>query len=330
LSAGPAVSASTWRDVDEEIWGASRLASDAAEAYARRAMRDWMDRVRRRTEEVFIPWYLDYWTQQWIAIKLSWYEIGREEGDPAPAQRLATYLQEEYDSRVLRAVARQSDPYAIRDAASRMYLELLTEQLGGLPQRFGIPPAAFRDRLAAIPAIRVPGAPQHDTSLLNLIDSGHLAESRAYAALLRQADTSSADRGPGDTGEELRPVAKIAADGLTATLAVSGGSAAAAAAVGGPAGLLISVGAFGWGAYAHERDRPALEEKLRGALDSALRAMWRHLVEDPRTGVTAPLRHMSGQIEQGVSAPWVPPPTGPATPEASASGAVPGDALPGM
>ena len=304
------VSASTWRDVDEEIWSASKLAAGESEAYARGAMGEWMEKVRQRTEAVFVPWYLDYWTQQWVSVKVAWYELSQEEGDPSSATRLAAYLQGKYEYKVLQPVEQEADPHGIRDAASVMYLQLVSEKLRGLPNRYGIPPEEFRSRLAAIPAIDIPGDPERSASLSILVHSGRsgrVTTSPAYAALVRQIETSGENIGGDDTTGEFHPVAKIAADKLVGTMAVRGGAAAAAAVVGGPAGVLISVGAFGLGAYAYERDKPALEARLRDSLDSALQEIWRYMVEDPRTGVTAPFRHMSARIERGVSVPYATP-----------------------
>lgn len=299
----PLVSASTWRDVHEEIWNASRLAAEESEAYARFAMDEWMDKVRKRTEEAFVPWYLSYWTQQWISVKVAWYESNQEEGEPSASKRLAAYIQKEYESRVLLPVTQESDPREIRDTASEMYVKLVSEQLQGIPNRFDIPSEEFHRRLAAIPAIAIQGDPTHSISLSVLIDSGPVTTRTAYAELVRQIETGGEDRGGGDTTDELHPVAEIAANKLSSTVAVRGGAAAAAAAVGGPVGILISLGALGWGAYTHERDRPALETRLRECLDTASQEIWRYMVEDPRAGVTAPVRHMSAQIESGV---WVP------------------------
>ena len=278
-----------------------------SEAYARVAMGEWMHDVRQRTEEAFVPWYLDYFTQQWVSIKVAWYELNHGKDGPSAAERLAGYLQEEYNSRVLQPASQETDPSEIRDTASTMYLQLLSEQLRGLPSRFGISPEEFRGRLAVIPAIDIPGDPEHSVSLSVLVQSGRVTANSAYTELVRQIEISRGAHGGGNATDELHHVAKIAADKLAGTVAVRGGAAAAAAAVGGPAGILISIGAFGWGAYMHERDKPALEAQLRDSLDDALQEMWRYMAEDPRTGVTAPVRHMSARIERGVSVPYAAP-----------------------
>ena len=53
------------------------MAYEESEDYAQRAMGEWMEKVRRQTEEAFVPWFLSYWTQQWISIKVAWYGSNR-------------------------------------------------------------------------------------------------------------------------------------------------------------------------------------------------------------------------------------------------------------
>ena len=91
-------------------------------------------------------------------------------------------------------------------------------------------------------------------------------------------------------------MAEQAAETLVAKLALSGGAGVAAAAVGGVAGLAISLGAAGFGAIAHESERPAMEAQLREDLNSALDAMWHSLMDDPVTGVMAGVYRIQVQI----------------------------------
>ena len=74
------VKPATWRAIDEQILDASVCARHESEAYARVAMDDWRLRVRQRTEDVFIPWYSSYWTQQWMATRVGWYKLQYTEG----------------------------------------------------------------------------------------------------------------------------------------------------------------------------------------------------------------------------------------------------------
>ena len=82
------VSAGTWRQVDQDIAGASRSAEDLARQHALEAMQRWLVLVQRQTDDEFIPWFYGYWTQQWLSFKVSWYKLGADEDDPT-VRRLA-------------------------------------------------------------------------------------------------------------------------------------------------------------------------------------------------------------------------------------------------
>ena len=92
-------------------------------------------------------------------------------------------------------------------------------------------------------------------------------------------------------------MARQASEKLLSRLAISGGASAASAALGGVAGLVISLGVAGFGVIAHENERPEMEAQLREILSTALDDMWHNLMEDPATGVMAGVYYISGQIE---------------------------------
>jgi hypothetical protein len=86
-----------------------------------------------------------------------------------------------------------------------------------------------------------------------------------------------------------------------AKLAISSGASAAAAAVGGVAGMVISLGAAGFGVIAHENERSEMEAQLREELNPALDDMWHSLMEDPVIGVMGGVNHIAEQIEGSVA-----------------------------
>ena len=156
VEAPPARLPDSTRDVaaiDEQIYNASVYARHEAGACARVAMDEWLWRVRQRTEEVFIPWYTGYWTQQWIAIKVTWYQLNEDEGEPDPEERLSSYLQEQFYTQVLEPVSSFVDPHVVMEHATTSYLRELKDALDPLPARYQIPVAAFNRHLEAIPAI---------------------------------------------------------------------------------------------------------------------------------------------------------------------------------
>jgi hypothetical protein len=304
----PHVSASTWQQVDDDIAAASRVAWESAENFARGLMDGWMRRVRELGEEDFIPWYTGYWTQQWLSIKVAWYKMGDGgsdgdgDGNDASVRRLAAYLQEEYAERVLEPASEEIDPDVVTEQATNLYVKLLAEQLQGMPRRHGVPRAQFERRLKALSAIAAatPAAP--DASLYDLVHSQPVGRLPAYASLLARLHEGRSRVVAGPVAARISPIAERAARKLIDQMAISGGASAAAAAVGGVAGMVLSLGAAGVGAIAHAQEKPALEAQLRATLDSAQTAMWRQLVDDPDTGVLAGIKHIADQIELGLGA----------------------------
>jgi hypothetical protein len=285
---------STWRQVDSDIGAASAAATGPAMNDARGSMERWRGLVRKRTEADFIPWFTGYWTQQWLAMKVAWYKLSAEEGTD-PAARLAAYLQEQYHDRVLEPVVKEIDPDVVRGQATKRYVQLLARQLQEIPRRYGVPVDQFDRRIKDIPAIAPD--PAHRASLYEIVHTDPLARLPAYVALVAQIRKAAGGTGTGPSDARISPVAKRVSEKLMARLATSGGASAAAAAVGGVPGVMISLGAAGFGAVALEKERPEMEAQLRENLNAALDDMWLRLVEDPTTGVMAEVHYLSEQIE---------------------------------
>lgn len=297
----------TWWRVDRDISAASLAAQGPARNYAGGYMERWRDRVRQRSEADFIPWFTGYWTQQWLAVKVAWYKLSVGEGADPAVRQLATYLQEQYNRRVLEPVAREIDPDVVRTSVTTLYIRLLGEQIQGIPRRYGIPPDQFERRLKDIPAIVPVPTAMHGASLYQIVHADPVAGLPAYAALIDQIRKEADGPGAGPSDARISPAAKRVSEELMARLAISGGASAAAAAVGGVAGMVISLGAAGFGVIAHESERPEMEAQLREDLNAALDDMWHTLMEDPATGVMAGVNHIAGQIEGSVAKVLAPP-----------------------
>jgi len=293
----------TWRAIDEQIYSASVYARHESEVYARVVMDEWLWRVRQRTEAVFIPWYTGYWTQQWIAIKVSWYQLQDDEGEATPEARLVSYLQEQFNTQVLEPVSSFVDPQTVMEQATVSYLRELKGKLDPLPARYHVPVAAFNQHLEAIPAIAGTGVPQQDASLYEVLQTADLPDAAAYESLLGQIAAVNGSFTPTPSADRLAVVATRAINKLLGTLPVRGGATAASTLVGGIWGMLISTGAAAWGVVEHENDKPVMEAQLRENLNIALEVMWQGLVEDEQFGVTALVHHISTHIEAAVFQP---------------------------
>jgi hypothetical protein len=295
------ISEDTWWQVDRDISAASLAARGPAKNYARGFMESWKGRVHQRTEADFIPWFTSYWTQQWLAVKAAWYKLNNGEGMDPAVRQLATYLQEQYNKRVLDPVAREIDPDVVRVRATTLYIQLLGDQLQSIPRRYGIPPDRFDQRLRNIQAINLAPPAAQSASLYQIVYADPVTRLPAFVALIDRVRKEAGGAGAGPSDARVSPLAKVVSEKLMAKLAISGGASAAAAVVGGVAGMAISIGAAGFGVIAHESDRSEMEAQLREELNPALDDMWHSLMEDPDIGVLGGVNHIAEQIEGSVA-----------------------------
>jgi hypothetical protein len=291
------IAESTWRQVDRGIVAASQAATGQTKNYARDAMERWMVLVYQRTDADFIPWFTGYWTQQWLAVKVAWYKLSAGgEKDPV-VNRLALYLREQYQDRVLEPVAKEIDPGLIMEQATKLYVRLLGEQLQGLPQRYGVPLAQFEQRLKGIPAIALGPSPTHNVSLYLIVHADPIDRLPAYAALVDRIHSAPGGAGTWSSDAGILSVTKQTSEILATELASRGVSSAVAAVAGGAAGMVISLSAAGFSAIVRESERPETEVRLRQSLNAAFNEEWLDLMWNPDTGVLAGVYYLSGQIE---------------------------------
>jgi hypothetical protein len=291
------VSQSTWRQVDREIVSASQQAAEQAKLFARGSMEHWRTRIYAQTEEKFIPWFSNYWTQEWLSMKVSWYTISAGGEQDASAKRLAAYLLEQYKERVLAPVAVEIDPDAILGQATAFYVQILGQQLQVIAQRHGVPMAQLNGRTQKIPAIALGPPPARDASLYQVVSTEPLNTLPAYAALINKIHTAGGDKGIASTDAGMAPVAKRASRRMEAEMAPRGAASAVAAAAGKLAGALISLGMAGIRAVIQANDRPDSEALIRESLGTSFDKAWLKLVQNPTTGVMAGTLYMAGQIE---------------------------------
>ncbi|MBF6037528.1 hypothetical protein H8F22_01415 [Pseudomonas sp. P154a] len=304
------VSDSTWHQVDREIVEASQSATEQTRIYSRGAMDYWRTRVYQLTEENFIPWFSSYWTQEWLSMKVSWYTISAKGEQDASAKRLAEYLLEQYQQRVLAPVAVEIDPDAILGQATAFYVDILQEELQKISKRHGIPMAQLNGRIQKIPAIALGPPPARNASLYQVVHTAPLNSLPAYAALIDKIHKAGGDKGVGSTDTAMAPVAKRASQRMEAEMAPRGAASAVAAAAGKLAGGLITVGVAGVRALIQAADRPDSEALIRSSLGNTFDKAWLKLVQNPTTGVMAGTLYMAGQIEGNLAASAAPPSVG--------------------
>ena len=152
------VATPTWERVGSELRQLADAAGQAAYEYAQEAMGTWFRRVSSLTDSEFVPWATDYWTHQWLSLKLAWYHSGDSagNGDAAALARLTDHLEDEYRSQVLEPAAAAIDPRQVMDEASSLYANALVSGVRELQQRHALPRRQFAAWLAGIPLIASP------------------------------------------------------------------------------------------------------------------------------------------------------------------------------
>lgn len=301
------ISPSTWQQVDREIIQASQSATEQTKIYAHGAMDYWRTRVYELTEQNFIPWFSSYWTQEWLSMKVSWYTISAKGEQDATEKRLAAYLLEQYQEKVLAPVAVEIDPDAILSLAAAFYVDILKEELQKISQRHGVPMAQLNGRIQKIPAIALGPPPARDASLYQVVHTEQLNTLPAYAALIDKIHKAGGDKGVGSTDTAMAPVARRASQRMEAEMAPRGAASAVAAAAGKLAGGLITVGVAGIRALIQSADRPDSEALIRSSLGNTFDKAWTKLVQNPTTGVMAGTLYMAGQIEGSLAQSAEPP-----------------------
>jgi hypothetical protein len=279
------VSESNRWQIDYDISVASLAATGLAKDYARASMGKWRDRAHQRTEGDFIPWFTGYWTQEGLVFRIAWYKLKAEEGTASARERLAAYLQQQYQDQVLHRVAQEIDLNVIREQATKLYIHFLDEQLMESQRHGGVPRDQFDQRLKDIAAIALASPPFRSASLYQVIHANSMTGLPAYTAMIDQIQKDARATIAVLLEAQISPVANRSGETSMNKLAISGGTSAVAAAFGGITGILISLGAAGVEAVAHENERPIMEALLRENLNAALDDMYFSFMEDHETGV---------------------------------------------
>ncbi|MCE4056823.1 hypothetical protein [Pseudomonas sp. Au-Pse12] len=296
------VSPATWRQVNNELLDASRRATAQAEVYAQGSMEHWRTRVYQQTDEQFIPWFSGYWTQEWLSLKVGWYSLNDRGDAGQSSRRLAAYLQEQYQERVLAPVAREIDADAITGEAMEFYVQLLRQQLAQISSRYPLPASQLDQHLGQVLAIDLGPAAEQRASLTQLVRVEPIARLPAYGPLLQRIRGAPATE-QGAPAPGVSQVAQVTSDKLQAQFAARGVAGAVAAAVGRVAGALISVGVAGVRALVQDHDREGLQAQTRRDLGAAFDQAWSRQLHDPEHGIMAGVYYLGRQIESQLQAP---------------------------
>lgn len=125
-----------WSAVDPAIRKVFIQAGEQAEQVATKAVHDWVNELRKRAKDEFIPWYFGYWNQQALALKAAGYHVmstdaaqGMFGKQPTASEQIEKIVEEAFMSRVLQPATAQLKIEAITKEAVQVYLSVLNRDL---------------------------------------------------------------------------------------------------------------------------------------------------------------------------------------------------------
>lgn len=294
-----------WRGVDAEIQQVFSEARDKARATARARLDAWHAELMGRVESDFLPWYFGFWNQEWRDLKAAGYLAADWAGFTDAEQAMMADFRDAFATRVMPPAETQLRMEAIARESLTVYLDHAREHLPEIPTEYGVPRDDWQQHLAHI-GLQLRQADSQDqqvpTSLKGLVTVGAVGTT---AVLLRGGSAMS--RLGAVTGR-LLPRAGVSAGetalvagGVRTQVARVGGRQAAktGSRVGGRVlGLAALVGFLAWDAYDYAQTEAELRPKLRERLGAYLKGVSDRMLEDPDSGVLAPVREVEVRVRE--------------------------------
>ena len=134
-----------WSAVDKSVRDVFMRAGTKAEAYAKQAVHEWTNDLRRRAETDFIPWYFGYWNQQAMALRAIGFHLmntpaaeGLFGKQPEANKQIEDMVEKAFVSRVLQPATAQLKIEALTRDAVTVYLDALNEGLKAVQADYNI------------------------------------------------------------------------------------------------------------------------------------------------------------------------------------------------
>ncbi|MEF8792862.1 hypothetical protein [Thiohalorhabdus sp.] len=292
-----------WPEVAGAIQQVFSEARDRARRTARTRLDAWHAELMGRVKSDFLPWYFDFWNQEWRDLKATGYLAADWAGLTAADKAMLADFRDAFSVRVMPPAETQLRMEAIAREALGVYLAHAREELPEIPKEYGVPREDWQEHMANI-GLQLQQASTQDeqvpTTLKGLVTfgaagttavilRGSSALSRVGAAAGRWSPRAAA--GAGETA--------LVGTALRGRVARTGGRQAAktSARVGGRIlGVAALAGFLAWDVYDYRRTEAELRPKLRQRLDAYLRQVSERMLADPETGVLAPVQEVQGRV----------------------------------
>lgn len=279
------VSIVDWRAVDDRVKRSLEQAHAKAERYAEVEVEAWIQELRARVDEDFLPWWFGYFQQQSVMLKAAGYWVldtplveglaGRQE--PMEA-RLEALVEREFNARVLQPKSAQLRIEKIARKTIEVYLVEVQSELNKVQVEFKVGNQDWGRYLAGLPVtVTTLEANRQVGLVMKAVGVGGgaaaLTLGRALTGRVRAMMARGVQRGFIEDGMRM------------------GGRAVAR-----NAGWWIAVGCFAWDLADHYRCVQQNLPVLRRSLGVFLDELQEQVLRDQRCGILVVL----GEVQAGV------------------------------
>lgn len=284
------VSIVDWRAVDLAVRRSLEHAYDKAARHAETEVQAWVDELRTRVGEDFLPWWFGYFNQQALMLRAVGYRCmdtplveGLAGKQPSMEERLESLVEKAFHARVLQPESAQLRIGKITRRSVEVYLYEVQSELRKIRVEFRVRPQEWDRYLGGLPAMVLTLQANRQVPLVvkgvsagsgaGALMIGRALGSRVHALVLRRAERGFMEHG-----------------------AMMGSRA-----VGRYAGGWIAAGCLVWDLADHHRtvvqNRPVLARSLGTFLDE----LEEQVLRDPRCGVLGVLGEVQREVMQEVS-----------------------------
>lgn len=284
-----------WTGVEADVMKAMTEAREAAHEHASEELGTWIQEVNTRIEERFLPWYFGYWTQKGIGFRAIGYWLAERESvervigeQPSMNQQITSYIQDEFEKRVLRPAISQRELEAITQNTMHVYFASSQGRLSDIQARYDIPRAEWEGYLADMAGLATGGKPDTTpVTLKTVYASTGVGGIVATTAMIDNIRKMMQHVG-------MKHGASHAAATTSKTAAKTAGKTGATIKSKwlGPVFFLV----LGWDVADHYRSRKVDEPILRENFDDYLAQMHAILLNDSEAGVMGVIHAVETQL----------------------------------
>ncbi|HKJ89208.1 MAG TPA: hypothetical protein VKA48_11965, partial [Gammaproteobacteria bacterium] len=139
-----------WSAVDSHIRKVFVEARSKAEQRARKDLDAWHAKLMRRVDEDFLPWYFDFWNQEWRDLKAVGYLAAQWVGGDGARKSMMRDFRDAFAVQVMPPGETQMRMEAISRDALQVYLRHARGELRDIPTEFHVPRDDWQQHLADI------------------------------------------------------------------------------------------------------------------------------------------------------------------------------------